>query len=659
MTQIVGPPGTGKTDVAVQLLATLHASAPGERTLLITHSNAALNDLFEKLVARDVPAGRLLRLGAGEAELAAADDFSRGGRVDALLARRLELLAEAERVARCLGVPAAAFGGGGDGGGAPTCAAAEGLFALHVRPAWLTFRAARRAGGDGGALPPFPFASYFETGGRGAPVLWGRGSRRGDRRRGVAVAPLALHRARRPAPPRTPQDRRRPGALPADDAGPHRGHDVHARRDQAGRVFGAGVEVSVGKEKRGGERARFFVFFYFCLTNPPPSPTHPPLPPRYDNVVMEEAGQVLEIETAIPLLLQRAGADGASPLKRVILIGDHNQLPPVVKNAALARGCGLAQSLFARLVRLGTPGVTLDAQGRARPPLAVLYAWRYPALANLPRVMPVGGAPEYRVANAGMARVAQFVDVPDFNGAGETSPLPHYYQNLGEAELVVSLYQYLRLRGWPAESMALLTTYNGQRDLLADVVEARCAHHPAFGRPAAVSTVDKFQGQQADIVLLSLVRTRAVGHLRDARRATVALSRARLGVYVFGRASLFGGCAELAPALGRLLAPGEPRLPALVPCERHGSVSRSPEDVDPPGLTIPPTPGHFAALVAAQAAEWEAAAMAAAAAGGGGGGGVVDAAAAEAARQAEADAVAAAAAAARQAQAGRGEEEGE
>ena len=167
LTQVVGPPGTGKTDVAVQLLATLHASAPGERTLLITHSNAALNDLFEKLVARDVPAGRLLRLGAGEADLAAADDFSRGGRVDALLARRLELLAEAERVARCLGVPAAAFGGG-DGGGAPTCAAAEGLFALHVRPAWLKFKAARKAAGDGGALPPFPFASYFETGGRGA-----------------------------------------------------------------------------------------------------------------------------------------------------------------------------------------------------------------------------------------------------------------------------------------------------------------------------------------------------------------------------------------------------------------------------------------------------------------------------------------------------------
>ena len=379
---------------------------------------------------------------------------------------------------------------------------------------------------------------------------------------------------------------------------------------------------------------------------------------------MEEAGQVLEIETAIPLLLQRAGADGTSPLKRVILIGDHNQLPPVVKNAALARGCGLAQSLFARLVRLGTPGVTLDAQGRARPPLAALYAWRYPALANLPRVMPDGGAAEYRVANAGMARVAQFVDVPDFNGAGETAPLPHYYQNLGEAELLVSLYQYLRLRGWPAESIALLTTYNGQRDLLADVVEARCAHHPAFGRPAAVSTVDKFQGQQADIVLLSLVRTRAVGHLRDARRATVALSRARLGLYVFGRASLFGGCAELAPGLGRLLAPGEPRLPALVPTETHGAVSRSPDEVEPTGMIVPPTAGHFAALVAAQAAEWEAAAMAAAAAGGaggGGGGGVVDAATAEAARQAEADAVAAAAAAARQAeaQAGRGEEEGE
>lgn len=60
-------------------------------------------------------------------------------------------------------------------------------------------------------------------------------------------------------------------------------------------------------------------------------------------------------------------------------------------------------------------------------------------------------------------------------------------QNLGEAELVVSCYQYMRLRGYPADRISILTTYNGQKALLRDVIEQRCARHPAFGRPSKVA----------------------------------------------------------------------------------------------------------------------------------------------------------------------------
>ena len=56
LTMVVGPPGTGKTDTATQILHCLYHNEPGQRTLLITHSNAALNDLFQKLMERDVPA---------------------------------------------------------------------------------------------------------------------------------------------------------------------------------------------------------------------------------------------------------------------------------------------------------------------------------------------------------------------------------------------------------------------------------------------------------------------------------------------------------------------------------------------------------------------------------------------------------------------------
>eukprot|EP00878_Enallax_costatus_P017916 GHUV01018838.1.p1 GENE.GHUV01018838.1~~GHUV01018838.1.p1 ORF type:complete len:1128 (+),score=501.36 GHUV01018838.1:269-3652(+) len=98
LTMVVGPPGTGKTDTAVQILQVLYHNCPGQRTLLITHSNQALNDLFAKMVARDIPARYLLRLGMGERDLDVDDDFSRAGRVNNMLARRLQLLAEVRGV---------------------------------------------------------------------------------------------------------------------------------------------------------------------------------------------------------------------------------------------------------------------------------------------------------------------------------------------------------------------------------------------------------------------------------------------------------------------------------------------------------------------------------------------------------------------------------
>ena len=55
---------------------------------------------------------------------------------------------------------------------------------------------------------------------------------------------------------------------------------------------------------------------------------------------------------------------GQSRLKRVVLIGDHHQLPPVVKNMAFQKYSHLDQSLFARFIRLGTPYVELNAQVR-------------------------------------------------------------------------------------------------------------------------------------------------------------------------------------------------------------------------------------------------------------------------------------------------------
>ncbi|KFG56231.1 putative aquarius [Toxoplasma gondii FOU] len=185
-------------------------------------------------------------------------------------------------------------------------------------------------------------------------------------------------------------------------------------------------------------------------------------------------------------------------------------------------------------------------QGRARPSLAALYSWNYRRLGNLPAVVE---SERYITANPGLSFDFQFINVEDHAGKGETSPLPYFYQNLGEAEAVVALYMYMRLTGYPAEAISILTTYNGQLALISDVLHQRCAWNPAIGLPKAVATVDKYQGMQNDYILLSLVRTERVGHIRDVRRLIVAVSRARLGLYVFGRWSLFGNCAETRPVM--------------------------------------------------------------------------------------------------------------
>lgn len=101
LTLVVGPPGTGKTDVAVQIISNLYHNFPNQRTLIVTHSNQALNQLFEKIMALDIDERHLLRLGHGEEALETEKDFSRYGRVNYVLAKRLDLLMEVQRLQVC------------------------------------------------------------------------------------------------------------------------------------------------------------------------------------------------------------------------------------------------------------------------------------------------------------------------------------------------------------------------------------------------------------------------------------------------------------------------------------------------------------------------------------------------------------------------------
>ena len=200
---------------------------------------------------------------------------------------------------------------------------------------------------------------------------------------------------------------------------------------------------------------------------------------KFDSIVMEEAAQVLEIETIIPILLQNIDVVDECRLKRVVLIGDHLQLPPVVKHPAFQRFSHLDQSLFARFIRLGVPCIQLDAQGRTRHEICALYSWRYISKSmpnGLQTLQIIKELPQYGFANAGFAHVFQCVNVTAFQGKGEFCPTPYFYHNLGEAEYVVATYQYMRLLGYPANKITILTTYNGQKHLIRDVLKRRCKH---------------------------------------------------------------------------------------------------------------------------------------------------------------------------------------
>jgi len=577
LTMVVGPPGTGKTDTAVQVVNLLFHNFPDQKIVLVAHSNQALNDLFEKIVALDIPERYLLRLGRGIEELDAIKDFSKWGRVNHMLQRRIELLAKVERLADKFGLL------GHDA--AYTCENAQHFFLHHVQYRWEEFQKMLAIAGKDGANLDKVLARKKQA---GEPA-----AKRRRRDAAAAEAAEAAEAARASGQDAGGEEVR------ARTADPPKDEDISAemellRKGQRTVVallfpfteffddapqplftstsYEADLEVAEGcyrylsnvfREieecrafellRNGHDRGNYLITTHariIAMTCTHAALTRSNLVKlafKYDNLIMEESAQILEVETFIPMLLQQSER-GVSRLKRVMLIGDHHQLPPVVKNRAFQKYGHLDQSLYARFVRLRTPTTDLNLQGRARSEIAELYQWRYRDLGNLSNVLT---NERYKRANAGLSYEYQFVDVQDFDGKGETQPTPHFFQNLAEAEYCVALFMYMRLLGYPAAKISILSTYNGQKALIRDVVRQRCAWNPLFGEPAKITTVDRFQGQQNDFIIVSLVRTNHVGHIRDVRRLVVTMSRARLGLYIFGRFALYENCFELTPVFSR------------------------------------------------------------------------------------------------------------
>ncbi|PFH34370.1 hypothetical protein BESB_075220 [Besnoitia besnoiti] len=621
LTMVVGPPGSGKTDTAAHLAFLLYHNFPSEKVVLVSHSNAALNDLFRKIRNLDVDETHLLRLGRGERDLSAdarqekvqvgklgdLDDeeedfsFSKQGRVNKVLERRKLLLEKVEKLGKSLEAQDAPCLSVGDVGF--SCETALQFQRYHVLfrierfrelsgrlKALFEDRAADAEAEDAfWARVAKVFADLEQE--RGKPLtLKVKKDVRGAGEEGEAAAETqadAKEYERENGEGHAEEEEEEVDEKGCIDVDPVRAmrefgctylealfpfplffadapqplfvKDLKKDEETVESCFRYLDKIFQEIEdcrafellRTSGDRANYLITKHarmIAMTCTHAAMTRENLVGlrfQYDSLIIEESAQILEVETFIPMLLQQLER-GVSRLKRVVLIGDHHQLPPIVKHLAFQKYSHLDQSLYSRFIRLRSPAIELDMQGRARPSLAALYAWNYRRLGNLPLVET---HPSYAASNPGLAFDFQFINVEDYAGKGETTPLPHFYQNLGEAEYVVALYMYMRLTGYPADKITILTTYNGQLALISDVLHQRCAWNPAIGLPKAVATVDKYQGMQNDYILLSLVRTERPGHIRDVRRLIVAVSRARLGLYVFGRWSLFGNCVDTRPVM--------------------------------------------------------------------------------------------------------------
>ncbi|KFY01793.1 hypothetical protein O988_02518 [Pseudogymnoascus sp. VKM F-3808] len=242
------------------------------------------------------------------------------------------------------------------------------------------------------------------------------------------------------------------------------------------------------------------------------------LKPR--TLLVEEAAETLEGSILAAMF---------ESLDHLILVGDHQQLQAHCNVSHLEKNpFNLSVSLFQRLVNNGIEFTMLNRQRRMIPSLRELLSPLYKGLEDHPSVLDrharqpipgMGGRDSYCFNHAW----------PESRDDAQST------YNIEEAKMIVEFFNYLVLNGIDASKITVLTFYNGQRKQLLTLL--RKVPNLAIRGPFNVFTVDSYQGEENDVILLSLVRSNAdgnIGFLENKNRAVVALSRARRGMYIFG-----------------------------------------------------------------------------------------------------------------------------
>ncbi len=245
---------------------------------------------------------------------------------------------------------------------------------------------------------------------------------------------------------------------------------------------------------------------------------------RYHTVVIDEAGQALEPACWIPIL----------KAKKVILAGDHCQLPPTIKSNEAARA-GLSTTLLEKCVALHPEAVTLlEEQYRMHTQIMgyssqVFYDNKLVAHGSVAdHLLFAADVPLAFVDTAGCG----FDEKADGTSTSNPEEAGLLFKHL--EQLTASLLPHYTPDTFP--TIAIISPYKQQVYVLKELLQHSPSLQPFLGK-ITVNTIDSFQGQERDLVYISMVRSNAdgiIGFLSDIRRMNVAMTRARKKLVIIG-----------------------------------------------------------------------------------------------------------------------------
>ncbi len=247
---------------------------------------------------------------------------------------------------------------------------------------------------------------------------------------------------------------------------------------------------------------------------------------KFGTLFIDEAAQALEAACWIPI--RRAS--------RVIFAGDHCQLPPTVKCYEALKG-GLGRTLMERIADQKPEVVTLlRIQYRMHEDIMRFSSdWFYHNL--------MVAAPEVQHRSIlDLDLPMMWIDTAEYEGKEEFVGESFGRVNKTEAELtLLSLQAYFELIGKQRIlderlDVGIISPYRAQVQYLRQLLRKKEWTKP-FRTRISANTVDGFQGQERDIIVISLVRSNddgQIGFLRDLRRMNVAITRARMKVIILG-----------------------------------------------------------------------------------------------------------------------------